>query len=345
MEPESRAGPADEAGGSPAVRGPARRAGRDGPNRRDDDLLRRADEERPLPDGLRALAEAVGGTPILPLPSPVEEVRILGKAEWTNPGGSVKARPARAMVLEAWAGGRLPGRRLLDASSGNTAIAYAALGAAGGFGVTLCVPESASRERIRTLRALGAELVLTDPMEGSDGAIRRARELARDAPDRFWYADQYGNPAGVRAHERTTGPEIRRQTGGRVTHLVAGLGTTGTLVGAGRRLKARDPSVRAVGVEPATPLHGIEGLKHLETAIRPPIFDASVPDRRIAVETERARAATRRLAREAGLLVGVSSGAAWAAAREVARELDAGTLVVVLADAGDRYLSEDWWDG
>lgn len=344
MRPEIRTHSRGGDDGADAAEGAARRDGSPSAPGSGDPLAR-AHRTRPLPEGLRSLAEAVGGTPLLPLPSPSEEVRILGKAEWTNPGGSVKARPARAMVLEAWAEGRLPERRLLDASSGNTGIAYAALGAAGGFGVTLCVPESASRERIRTLRALGAELVLTDPAEGSDGSIRRARELAGEFPDRFWYADQYGNPGNPRAHERTTGPEIRRQTGGEVTYLVAGLGTTGTLVGTGRHLKARDPSTRVVGVEPARPLHGIEGLKHLDTAIRPPIFDPSVPDRRVGVETERAREATRRLAREAGILAGVSSGAAWSAARELARRIERGTVVIVLADAGDRYLGEDWWDG
>lgn len=324
---------------------PAPPAGTSASDDRGDGPLARAEAARPLPAGLRALAEAVGDTALLPLPSPNDRVRILGKAEWTNPGRSVKARPARAMVLEAWAERLLPGRRLLDASSGNTAIAYAVLGAAGGFGVTLCVPGSASGERIRTLRAHGAELVVTDPMEGSDGAIRRARELAAERPDRFWYADQYGNPANAKSHERTTGPEIWRQTGGSVTHVVAGLGTTGTLMGVGRHLKGRDPAVRAIGVEPATPLHGIEGLKHLASAIRPPIFDASVPDRRIGVATERAQEAARKLAREAGLLVGVSSGAAWVAARKIARELEEGTVVVLLPDGGDRYLSEDWWDG
>ena len=296
-----------------------------------------------MPRRLRALGEAIGGTPLLPLPSPRAGVRLLGKAEWMNPGGSVKDRPAWSMVREAWRDGALPGRRLLDASSGNTAIAYAMLGAAGGFGVTLCVPESASEERIRTLRALGAELLLTDPMEGSDGAIRRARALAEDRPERFWYADQYHNPANPRAHRQGTGPEIWRDTGGAVTHLVAGLGTTGTLMGTGRWLRERRPDVRLVGVEPETPLHGIEGLKHLETALRPTIFDADLPDLRIAVATEDAQEATRTLARETGLFTGVSSGAAWASARRVAEEVDAGTVVVILPDGGGRYLSERWW--
>lgn len=296
-----------------------------------------------MPEGLRALGAAIGGTPLLPLPSPHEQVTILGKAEWTNPGGSVKDRPAWTMVNEAWRDGALPARRLLDASSGNTAIAYAMLGAAGAFGVTLCVPASASEERIRTLRALGAELLLTDPMEGSDGAIRRARALADERPERFWYADQYDNPANPRAHREGTAPEIWRDTGGAVTHLVAGLGTTGTLMGAGRWLREQRPDVRLVGVEPDVPLHGIEGLKHLETALRPSIFEPELLDLRIGVATERAQEATRSLSRECGLFAGVSSGAAWAAAREVAEGLEAGTVVVILPDGGGRYLSERWW--
>jgi cysteine synthase B len=271
-------------------------------------------------------------------------VEILGKAEWMNPGGSVKDRPAWSMVREALEEGRLPGRRLLDASSGNTAIAYAMLGAAGGFGVTLCVPESASRERVRTLRAYGAELVITDPMEGSDGAIRRAREMAAESPDRFWYADQYDNPANPRAHYRTTGPEIVEQSEGALTHFVAGLGTTGTLMGTGRYLREHHPEVRLVGVEPAEALHGIEGLKHLETAIRPGIWDDGVPDVRIAVGTEDAREGARRLAREAGLFVGASAGAAWVASRRLAERVGRGTVVTILCDGGDRYLSEEWWE-
>lgn len=296
-----------------------------------------------LPPGARALVAAIGDTPLLPLPSPTPRVSILGKAEWLNPGGSVKDRTAWSIVRAALRERRLPGRRLLDASSGNTAIAYAMLGAAAGFGVTLCVPGNASPERLRTLRAYGAELELTDPLEGSDGAIRRARELAAGQPDRLWHADQYGNPENWRAHYRTTGPEIWRQSRGRVTHLVAGLGTTGTLVGAGRRLRELEPSVRVIGVEPSTPLHGIEGLKHLESAEVPAIFDASVPDERIGISTEEAQETTRRLARETGLFVGPSSGAAVAACVRLARRIESGCLVTVLCDGGSRYLSEDWW--
>lgn len=297
-----------------------------------------------LPAGARALVGRIGDTPLLPLPSPRRGVRVLGKAEWLNPGGSVKDRPAWSMVREALEDGRLEGRRLLDASSGNTAIAYAMLGSAIGFGVTLCLPENASPERKRTLRAYGAELVLTDALEGSDGAIRRARELARAEADRYWYADQYGNPANPDAHYRSTGPEIWRQTGGGVTHLVAGLGTSGTLAGAGRHLKERKPELELVGVEPTTGFHGIEGLKHMETALTPGIYDPQLPDRRIRVATEEAQAACRELARGAGLFVGISSGAAWAACRRLARDLEEGTVVAVLPDGGARYLSEPWWE-
>lgn len=294
---------------------------------------------------LRALTDRIGDTPLLPLPSPEDGARVLGKAEWMNPGGSVKDRPAWAMVREVLEGSGLGGRRLLDASSGNTAVAYAMLGAAGGFGVTLCVPGSASDERLRTLRAYAAELVITDPMEGSDGAVRRARRLADERPGDFWYADQYANPANPRAHFRTTAPEIWRQTDGEVTHVVVGLGTTGTAMGVARFFADRAPGVRVVGVEPAGGLHGIEGLKHLETAETPAIFDPSRLDDRRRVETERAQEAARRLAREAGVFAGVSSGAAWSVARDVARSAGTGTVVALLPDGGARYLSESWWDG
>ncbi|MFQ5890476.1 MAG: PLP-dependent cysteine synthase family protein [Gemmatimonadota bacterium] len=300
-------------------------------------------ETADLPAGARALVKRIGGTPLIPLPSPRPSVRIYGKAEWFNPGGSVKDRPAWAIVSEALAAGRIGRRRLLDASSGNTAIAYSMLGAAIGFGVTICLPASASRERRRTLDAYGAELVITDALEGSDGAIRWARELAGAEPDHYWYADQYGNAANWRAHYHSTAEEVWHQTRGGVTHFVAGLGTTGTLVGAGRRLRELNPGIRVIGVQPAEPLHGIEGLKHLETAIRPSIYDPAVPHAQVGVETEEAQARARRLAREAGILAGVSSGAAYAACLRVAAEVESGVIVTVLPDGGSRYLSESWW--
>ncbi len=313
--------------------------------------------------------ERIGGTPLLPLPSPREGVRVLGKAEWMNPGGSVKDRTAWSIVRGALERGDLvarrawtevpgpsdgrsdrpngsrppPAPRLLDASSGNTAIAYAMLGAALGFGVTLCLPENASRERRLTLAAYGAEVVLTDEMEGTDGAADMARDMAEREPDRFWYADQYGNPDNWRAHYEGTAAEIWEQTGGSITHLVAGLGTTGTLVGSARRLRELAPGVRVVAVEPDAPMHGLEGLKHLPTARTPDIYDPSLIDERLRISTDEARRAASELAEEAGLFVGPSAGAACAAARRVAAGLESGTVVTVLPDGGARYLSEAWW--
>jgi len=304
----------------------------------------RQDAGVPLSAHARALVACIGQTPLLPLPSPNPEVRILGKAEWFNPGGSVKDRPAWSIVRSAMSAGHLPERQLLDASSGNTAIAYAMLGAAVGFRVTLCVPASASPERRRTLDAYGATVVETDALEGTDGAIRAARELAEAHPARYWYANQYGNPDNPAAHYATTAMEIWEQTGGKLTHFVAGLGTTGTLVGTSRRLRRLRPAVRTVGVEPLRSLHGIEGLKHLDTALLPPIWDSSTADRRERVDTEEAQDAARGLARDMGVLVGVSSGAAYAVCRRLAREIDTGMLVTVLPDGGDRYLSEEWWN-
>jgi cysteine synthase B len=291
------------------------------------------------------LLDRIGETPLLPLQRVTDGVRIFAKLEGNNPGGSVKDRAARAIVLDAWRAGMLPDKRLLDATSGNTGIAYAMIGAALGFGVTLCVPCSASPERKKILRAFGAELIETDPGEGSDGAILEARRLAADQPDRFHYADQYTNPANPRAHEAGTGPEILRQLGGRVPDLfVAGLGTSGTFVGIARLLRRAAPKVLRVSVEPDEGFHGIEGLKHMATAIVPRIFDPSLIDRREAVSTEDAQEMARRLAREEGILAGVSSGAALAGALRVARETGAHDAVVILPDRGERYLSEPFWE-
>jgi cysteine synthase B len=299
----------------------------------------RAPSDRPEID------RAIGSTPLLTLPLPglAPAVRVRAKAEWLNPGGSVKDRPALTIVREAERAGELPGKRLLDASSGNTAVAYAMLGAAHGFEVTICLPANASAERKALLRAYGAEVIETDPLEGSDGAIRRARELAESEPERYYYADQYNNPANARAHYETTGPEIWRDTGGAVTHLVCGLGTTGTLIGSGRYLRERNPAVELIAVEPDHGFHGIEGLKHLPTAIVPGLYDPALPTRTLRVRTEDAYDMTRRLAREFGLFVGPSSGAAALAAERIARELDEGLVVVVFPDGGDRYLSLGLW--
>jgi cysteine synthase B len=289
----------------------------------------------------------VGNTPLIPLPPRTAPDRPLPplflKCEWLNPGGSVKDRPALFILRDGIAQGALPGKRLLDASSGNTAIAYAMLGAAAGVRVTVCVPSNASAERKTLLEAYGAEVVLTNPLEGSDGAIRKARELAAARPELYWYADQYGHPGNPRAHRLTTAEEIWRQTGGRVTHFVAGVGTTGTLVGAGGRLKELNPDIELIAVQPDSPFHGLEGLKHLDTTLVPPIYDPELPDRTEFVATEEAEAVVRRLAREAGLFVGWSTGAAVAAAERVLTVRASGrpTLCVIIApDAGTRYLSE-----
>jgi len=297
------------------------------------------------PGVVRRLSGLIGNTPLieLALPGVSPQVRVLGKAEWRNPGGSVKDRAARAIVDAAESAGHLPGKRLLDASSGNTAIAYAMLGAERGFAVTICLPANASAERKALLLAYGAEVIETDAAEGSDGAIRRARQLAERRRDRLYYADQYNNPANAAAHYATTGPEIWRDTAGQVTHLVCGLGTTGTLMGTGRYLRQRKPEVELVAVEPDEGFHGIEGLKHLPTAIVPGLYDARLPSRTLRVRTEAAYAMTRWLGRETGLLVGPSSGAAARAAAEVAAGIEEGCIIVILPDGGGRYLSLPLW--
>lgn len=295
-------------------------------------------------DGM-ALIQAVGNTPLLPLRRVTAEispeVQVYAKAEWFNPAGSVKDRPAFNIIRSALFEGKLlPGMRLLDSTSGNMGIAYATFGAALDIGVTLVLPENASPERIAILRALGAEVIFTDPLEGSDGAIREARRLAAAYAERYYYANQYDNPANWQAHYRTTGPEIYAQTQGRVTHFVAGLGTSGTMTGVGRYLREQNPAIRLIAVQPDSPFHGLEGLKHMPTAIRPRIYDASLPDQVVEVRTEEAHEMVRRLAREEGLFVGISSGAAAVAALRVAETLEQGVVVTVFPDAGYKYLSD-----
>ncbi len=299
-----------------------------------------------------ALPERIGKTPLVRLSQPVrglEGITLLGKAEWANPGGSVKDRAAAGMVRDAIRRGMLiPGKTLLDATSGNTGIAFAMLGAALGFPVQLAMPSNVSPERKKTLAAYGARVEWTDPDQGSDGAIRRAREMAGNDPARFCYVDQYSNDANWLAHYRTTGPEIWEQTSGRITHVVAGLGTSGTFMGTTRRLKEMNPALQAISVQPDSPFHGLEGLKHMSSAIVPAIYNPHLADRVLEVETEAAYEMARRLAREEGLLVGVSAAAAVAAAAGIAREEAAAgraaVIVAILPDSADRYLSERFWE-
>ncbi len=306
---------------------------------------------RVLEHSMAGLETHVGNTPLLPLRGITTGISagvlVLAKAEWFNPGGSVKDRPALNILRTALMEGKLrPGMRLLDSTSGNMGIAYATFGAAAKVPVTLVIPSNASVERIAILRALGAELVLTDATEGSDGAMLKARQMAAENPHLYFYANQYDNPANWLAHYQTTGPEIIHQTGGSVTHFVAGMGTSGTLTGVGRALREYNPEVQLVAVQPATPLHGLEGLKHLKTAILPGIFDPNFPDRSEEIETEEAYTMVRRLAREEGLFVGISSGAAAAAALRVASRLETGVVVTLFPDAGYKYLSEkQLWEG
>ena len=272
-------------------------------------------------------------------------VELYAKAEFQNPGGSVKDRAAAAILRVARDTGRLrQGVTILDATSGNTGIAYAMISAAYGYRLKLCMPANVTPERKRTLRAYGADLVLTDPMEGTDGAIREARRLFAAEPDRYFYADQYNNDANWRAHYETTAPEILQQTDGRITHFVAGLGTSGTFMGVGRRLREYDRNIRLYSVQPDSPMNGVEGLKHMETAIRPGIYDDSLADEDLRVTTERAYSFTRRLASEEGLLVGVSSGAALAASLDVAARIRHGVIVMIFPDSGTRYLTERFWE-
>src|SRR5277367_5949043 len=297
-----------------------------------------------------SLRERIGNTPLLRfdrLTSHLPGVTLLGKAEWHNPGGSVKDRAAAGIVAEGRRSGKLAaGKTLLDATSGNTGIAYAMLGAAEGFPVTLCMPQNVSAERKSILGAYGANIRYTDPGEGSDGAIRAARELAARYPDLYFYADQYSNDANGRAHYQGTANEIWQQTEGRITHFVAMLGTSGTFMGTARRLKELNPRVRCISLQPDSAFHGIEGTKHMASAIVPKIYDASLADEDLGVSTEDAHAMARRLAREEGLLVGISAAAAIVGCLQVAQQLkknERAVFVTIFPDSGDKYLSERFW--
>jgi cysteine synthase B len=309
-----------------------------------------------------SLLDRIGNTPLLALDrltAHLPGVQILGKVEWVNPGGSIKDRAAAAIVLDAEKRGLLRfnqennqknSRALLDATSGNTGIAYAMLGAALGFPVTLCVPSNVSQERKHILAAHGAEVIWTDPNDGSDGAIRTAREMIAAEPDHYFYADQYGNPQNWKAHYRTTANEIWKQTEGQITHFIAGLGTSGTFMGTTRRLRELNPAIQCISMQPDSPFNGFEGLKHMATAIVPPIYDAALADANIFMETERAYTIARALGRRDGLLVGVSAAGAVAASLQVAeQEARAGreaVIVTILCDSADKYLSERfWWEG
>jgi cysteine synthase B len=301
-----------------------------------------------LDEGMPSL---VGNTPLLPLVTLTDrtksQVQVFAKAEWFNPSGSVKDRPAWNIIQNALHQGLiLPGMHLLDSTSGNMGISYATFGAALGIPITLVLPSNASPERIKIMEALGAELVLTDPMEGSDGAIRIAQEMSTNNPGKYYYANQYDNPENWKAHYRSTGPELIEQTQGKITHFVAGMGTTGTLTGVSRYLADHYPDVEIIGVQPDSPFNGLEGLKHLPTAIQPGIYDPGAADRIIEIRTEHAYDMVRCLAHEEGYFVGISSGAAAVAARQVANEIENGVVVTVFPDAGFKYLSDEaLWNG
>ena len=310
---------------------------------RENSLLETASvESRPV-----GMLDLVGNTPLIQLrrivpPNP--RVAIYAKAEWANPGGSVKDRPARNMLLEGERSGRLrPGKVILDSTSGNTGIAYALLGAAMGYEVHLCLPLNANEERKQLLKAYGAHLILTDPRQSSDGAILKARELYAADPERYFYPDQYNNPANWQAHYETTAPEIWQQTDGRITHFVAGLGTSGTFMGVGRRLRELNPAVRLISFQPDSPFHGLEGMKYMATSIVPGIYDPTLADENREVGTEAAHTMVKRLAREEGVLVGISAAAAMVCSLQLAEELDEGVIVTIFCDSGSRYLSERFW--
>src|SRR5919108_3598528 len=300
-----------------------------------------------LPRTAASVVDLIGNTPLIRLSgfeAGLRNVELYAKAEWKNPGGSVKDRPAARMIADGERSGALTRDKIiLDATSGNTGIAYAMIAAARGYRVRLCVPANVTPERKRILQAYGAKIVFTDPMEGSDGAILRAKAMYAAEPDRYFYPDQYNNPGNWLAHYDTTAPEIIEQTEGRLTHFVAGLGTSGTFIGAGRRLREFNPSIRLISVQPDSPLHGLEGLKHMATAIVPGIYDTTIADEDIGISTEAAFDLTRRLA-QAGLFVGISSGANLAGALRVARRVSDAVIVVVFCDGGEKYLTERLWD-
>ena len=308
--------------------------------RRNDSLAERA----PQPVGLLDL---IGNTPLVRLRRLAPKnpnVHLYAKAEWANPGGSVKDRPARQMILDGEKSGKLkPGKIILDSTSGNTGIAYAMIGAAKGYPVHLCLPLNANEERKQLLKAYGAKLILTDPRLSSDGAILKARELYAQDPDKYFYPDQYNNPANWQAHYETTAPEIWEQTQGSITHFVAGLGTSGTFMGTGRRLRELNPNICLIAFQPDSPFHGLEGMKHMPTSIVPGIYDPNLADQNREVGTEEAHAMVKRLAREEGILVGISAAAALVCSLRVADEISKGVIVTIFCDSGARYLSERFW--
>jgi len=303
-----------------------------------------------LPRTATSIVDLIGNTPLIRLSTfeaGLRNVELYAKAEWRNPGGSVKDRPAARMIADGERSGALTRDKfILDATSGNTGIAYAMIGAARGYAVTLCVPKNAGTERKRMLRLYGAEIVETDPLQATDGAQLRARAMAAAEPDKYFYPDQYNNDANWRAHYEGTAPEIWEQAGGHVTHFLAGLGTSGTFTGTARRLKEYDEKIRVISMQPDSPIHGLEGMKHMRSALVPGIYDPALADEAVEVATEDAQEMTRRLAREEGLLVGVSSGANVFAAIRLARKLiDARAVVVtILCDSGEKYLSESFWE-
>ena len=296
------------------------------------------------------LIDRIGKTPLLEIPLAARgDVKVFAKAEFLNPGGSVKDRPALHMILRGETSGQLtPGKILLDSTSGNTGIAYAMICAAKGYRVKLCLPANASPERKQILKAFGAELILTDPGEGSDGAIRVCKRIYEEDKEIYFYPDQYSNDANWEAHFATTGPEIIEQTGGSITHFVAILGTSGTFMGVSRRLKRDLPHVECISVQPSSPLHGLEGTKHMPTALQPRIYDPELADDNLWIETEDAYAMARRLAREEGLLIGISAAANVVAASRLAESIanqgEAASIVTILCDGGQKYLSESFWN-